>query len=383
MNRVPRTLFFFVVALMTLALVGNPLAGTAMAAPQQEQQRAVAAVSAKPEGSDLVWGEANWQLANRFASYKMRDLSYSTSVSPVWIEGTDDNFWYSYETSAGREFILVDPAAGTKAPIFDNDRIAAELTRITKDPYDGQHLPITSIRFMDPDTIQFDVTSSQDEEKELEEETEGDQQDDTEDEGRGGRAEKKVHHFEYTVSTRTLRELDTWEEPDSHPGWANVSPDEQWVVFGRHFNLYMMSYEDYEKIVDARRGKSGQEAEDAENEVEVTEIQLTDDGVEHYGYVGGGRGQTDNDREENKDDRMRPGITWAHDSSRFAMLRSDRREVGDLWVVHVIGNDRPELESYKYDLPGEENVSQRELVLFDMASREMSKIEDANIWRDQ
>ena len=144
-----------------------------------------------------------------------------------------------------------------------------------------------------------------------------------------------------------------------------------------------MSYEDYEKILDARRGKSGQEAEDAENEVEVTEIQLTDDGVEHYGYVGGGRGQTDNDREENKDDRMRPGITWAHDSSRFAMLRSDRREVGDLWVVHVIGNDRPELESYKYDLPGEENVSQRELVLFDMASREMSKIEDANIWQDQ
>ena len=386
MNRVPHTLFFSIVALMTLALVGNPMAGTAMAAPQQEQQQVVAAVSAKPEGSDPVWGEANWQLANRFASYKMSDLSYSTSVSPVWIEGTDDNFWYSYETSAGREFILVDPAAGTKAPIFDNDRIAAELTRITKDPYDGQHLPITSIRFMDPDTIQFDVTSSQDEEEEEEEEeeeTEGDQQDDTEDEDQGGRAEKKVHHFEYTVSTRTLRELDTWEEPDSHPGWANVSPDEQWVVFGRHFNLYMMSYEDYEKILDARRGKSGEEAEDAENEVEVTEIQLTDDGVEHYGYVGGGRGQTDNDREENKDDRMRPGITWAHDSSRFAMLRSDRREVGDLWVVHVIGNDRPELESYKYDLPGEENVSQRELVLFDMASREMSKIEDANIWQDQ
>ena len=224
MNRVPRTLFLSIVALMTLALVGNPMAGTAMAAPEQEQQQAVAAVSAKPEGSDPGWGEANWQLANRFASYKMSDLSYSTSVSPVWIEGTDDNFWYSYETSAGREFILVDPAAGTKAPIFDNDRIAAELTRITKDPYDGQHLPITTIRFMDPDTIQFDVTSSQDEEEE-EEETEGDEQDDTEDEGRGGRAEKKVHHFEYTVSTRTLRELDTWEEPDSHPGWANVSPD--------------------------------------------------------------------------------------------------------------------------------------------------------------
>jgi dipeptidyl aminopeptidase/acylaminoacyl peptidase len=145
----------------------------------------------------------------------------------------------------------------------------------------------------------------------------------------------------------------------------------------------MMSYEDYERILDARRGKDGDEAEEAENEVEVDEIQLTDDGVEHYGYVGGGRGQTDKEREENMGDRQRAGISWAHDGSRFAMTRSDRREVGDLWVVHVVGNDRPELESYKYDMPGEENVTQTELLVFDMASREMTEIEDANIWKDQ
>ena len=65
------------------------------------------------------------------------------------------------------------------------------------------------------------------------------------------------------------------------------------------------------------------------------------------------------------------------------MTRSDRREVGDLWVVHVVGNDRPELESYKYDMPGEENVTQQELLVFDMAEREMSKVEEANIWQDQ
>ena len=395
-NRVSRTLLLSIVTLMALALVGNPMAGTALAAPQQEPQQNGNGSSDVPDGSYPVWGEANWKLAARFAPYNMGDLTYSTSVQPRWIEGTDDNFWYRYETSSGTEFIQVNPAAGSKTPIFDNDRIAAELTRITRDPYDGQHLPITSIRFIDPDTIQFNVTSSQDDPEKV---TEGDTQDEEEEEeedqqqrrggGRGGRGQggggtdKLVHHFEYTVSTRTLRELDDWEEPDSHPGWANVSPDKQWVVFGRNFNLYMMSYEDYEKILDARRGKSGDDVEEAENAVEVTEIQLTEDGVEHYGYVGGGRGQTDNDREENKDDRMRPGITWASDSSRFAMIRSDRRKVGDLWVVHVVGNDRPELETYKYDLPGEEDVSQRELDIFDMSSREMSKIEDANIWQDQ
>ncbi len=38
------------------------------------------------------------------------------------------------------------------------------------------------------------------------------------------------------------------------------------------------------------------------------------------------------------------------------MTRQDQREVEDLWVVHVVGNKRPKLETYKYDMPGEENV---------------------------
>ena len=104
---------------------------------------------------------ANYRLAARFAPYKMRPLVHSTSVSPRWIEGSE-RFWYEWETSAGKFFYLVDPAAGTKRAIFDNDRIAAELTRITKDPWDGQHLPIRKIKFLDANTLQFEVESSQD-----------------------------------------------------------------------------------------------------------------------------------------------------------------------------------------------------------------------------
>jgi dipeptidyl aminopeptidase/acylaminoacyl peptidase len=368
---------------MGLALVGNPLVGSAQAAPlpQQQEMQQNGGNAAVPDGSIPVWGEANWQLAARFAPYEMRDLVYSTSVQPRWIEGTD-NFWYRYETSDGARFMLVDPAAGTKRPIFDNDRIAAELTRITKDPYDGKHLPITSIRFIDPDTIQFDVTSSQDAPPD---EMEQDMQEEEEQEQQRGRqrTEKLVHHFEFTVSTQTLRELDDYEEPDDHPGWASVSPAMDWVVFGKDYNLYMMSYEDYQRILDARRGKDGDEAEEAEEEVEVDEIQLTTDGEKYYSYHGDFRGDTDNEKEEEAGKRQRAGISWAHDGSRFALTRSDEREVGDLWVVHVVGNDRPELETYKYEMPGEEHVPQQELLVFDMASREMTKVDDANVWKDQ
>lgn len=357
---------------VTFALVGGTLLGLA--------ER----LSAQEVGSNAT-ASADFTLAARWAPYQIRDLIHSTTVEPNWIEGTDD-FWYEWETSEGKSFFLVDPAAGSKTEIFDNDRIAAELTRITRDPWDGRHLPIRNIRFISEGTLQFDVESSLDDPSreaiEIEREELRLMDEDDEDRQRGSRQPKIVHHFEYDVSTRTVRELDAYEAPDDHPQWASVSPDRAWVAFSRSFNLWMMSYAEYQNILDARRGKTGKELEEAEEDVEVDEIQLTTDGEEHYSYGSAGRGETDNETREEHVKRQDPQISWSQDSQHFALVRRDRREVGDYWVVHVIGNDRPELETYKYDLPGEEEVSQSELWLFDMADRTIDQIDDTP-WADQ
>ena len=110
---------------------------------------------------------ANYQLAARFAPYKMGDMVKSTSVNPNWIED-GDRFWYQWDDTNGTYYYLVDPARGTKRQIFDNDRIAAEITRITGDPWDGQHMGIRSIKFIDDNTLQFEVQSTIDEEIETE-----------------------------------------------------------------------------------------------------------------------------------------------------------------------------------------------------------------------
>ena len=341
---------------------------------------------AQTEGTIKVGGSgsANFELAARFAPYKISDLVHSLRVTPRWIEETD-RFWYEWESSEGRHFYLVDPAQGSRTEIFDNDRIAAELTRITRDPWDAQHLPIRAIRFTGPNTIQFDVESSQDEEVEEEEEEDIEEEDQEDEQQRGPsrpQTRKRVHHFEYDVTTRTLRELEDYEEPDSHPGWASVSPDTAWVVFSREFNLWMMSYEEYMKIVEARRGKTGDDAEEAEEDVEVEEVQLTTDGEQDFSWGSQGRGQNDEETEEEFKKRQSSGTTWSHDSRYFALTRQDRREVGKLWVVHAVGNTRPKLESYRYDMPGEENVTQASLHVFDMESREMTQVDD-DAWKDQ
>ncbi|MFW5951959.1 MAG: DPP IV N-terminal domain-containing protein, partial [Gemmatimonadota bacterium] len=193
----------------------------------------------------------------------------------------------------------------------------------------------------------------------------------------------KVHYFEYDVDTRTLRELAEYEEPDTHPGWASVSPDGQTVAFVRNHQLHLMSGEDYAKILDARRGKSGKEAEEAEEDVEVEEIRITEDGEEHYSYGRSERGDTDKERAKNADKRKPASIAWSQDSRRFALVRSDQRKVEDLWVIHSVGKKRPELETYRYDMPGEEHVTQQEIWIFDVASREGVKVTEPEPWKDQ
>ena len=317
---------------------------------------------------------ADFDLAARWAPYKIREMVHSTTVSPRWIKDTE-TFWYEWENADGTFFYLVNPERGTRNQLFDNDVMAAELTRITRDPWDGQHLPITNIRFLNDNIFQFDVESSQDEETQ---EESGQDNEERHDEDDRERTQKRVHHFEFTVSTQTLRELKDFEEPDDHPAWASVSPDGQTIIFVRNYNLWMMSGSDYERILDARRGKDGDAAEKAENETDVEEIQLTTDGEEYYSYAanGTGRGETNISQDENKDDRKRANLTWSQDSQRFALVRTDYREVGKLWVVHTTGNDRPELETYAYEMPGEENVDQHEIIIYDVDNRSQVTVAD-------
>jgi dipeptidyl aminopeptidase/acylaminoacyl peptidase len=337
-----------------------------------------------PHGSMWVGGHgsANWDLAARWAPYQQSDLTYSMAVSPNWIEG-GEKFWYEWENRDGSVYYIVDPAQGTQRPIFDNDRLAAELTRITRDPWDGQHLPIRSIRFIDENTLQFDVQSSQDEEEE-EAEVEEDMEEE-EDRGRERqRPKKRVFHFEFDIPSQTLRLLEGYEAPNNHPGWASVSPDGQTVVFARNHDLYMMTAAEYARILDVRRDKSGEEADSLDQELEVEEIRLTEDGEPYYSWAANssGRGILDSEKEEEWGERNRAAISWSRDSRRFATVRSDQREVDMLWVIHNTGHERPELESYKYDMPGESNVTQQELWWYDLDARAASQVDD-DPWKDQ
>ncbi|MDT8368231.1 MAG: DPP IV N-terminal domain-containing protein [Longimicrobiales bacterium] len=329
-------------------------------------------------------GSANWQLAARWAPYQWGDMLYDLTVSPRYIRDSN-KFWYEWETSDGTFWYIVDPAQRTKREVWDRDALAAELTRITRDPWDAQHLPIEDLEFIDDNTIRFEVEGSQEAEVEVEEsDTIGDTQ---EEGGRRGKreTEKERFHFEWDIATQTLRELEGPEEPENHPDWANISPDGATIVFAQNHNLYMIDSAQYRTILDARQGKEGEKADTAAMEVALDSIQLTTDGEAYYSYASGfgTRGTNDVDKEEEWAKKSRPSLSWSADSRRFALTRSDQREVDFLFVIHNTGHDRPELESYKYDMPGEENVTQDELLLYDLDAREVTEVEIPDPWKDR
>ena len=46
----------------------------------------------------------------------------------------------------------------------------------------------------------------------------------------------------------------------------------------------------------------------------------------------------------------------------------------DLWVIHTLENPRPTLETYKYAMPGEANVPQSHLEVFEIAAKSRKEI---------
>lgn len=308
--------------------------------------------------------KANYQTTARFSPKKLEKMIFSTSVDPHWLKKSN-RFWYMYETTEGKKWYIVDPVKGEKKILFDNEKLAAEISKIVKDPFEAQHLGLDSMRFIkDENWIQFEVKSTQEIEK----------KDTTAKKGTPPVKEKKVFYFEYDLVNGTLSELANFKKPKRKPQWANISPDSTTIIFGRNFNLYWMDKANYEKALTN------------EEDSTIVEHQLTTDGVEYYSYHSeggqGGGGETNVDKEKNKNKRKAAYVYWSPDSKHFVTERSDSRKVKDLWVINSLAEPRPTLETYKYQMPGEKESPTDELLVFDMTAKTHKELV-AGAFKDQ
>ena len=255
--------------------------------------------------------KANYALAERFSAKKVNQMVFSTRVMPNWFRD-GDRFWYEWKTPQGTSYYLVDPAKGTRSEIFDMEKLAMQVTEQVRYPFDAAHIPMRNLKLKEDRYFHFDIVS-------------------------GLNKDKDTTYFRYDIVTRKLDTVG--KEKKKYPMWASVSPDGKVGVFAKGSNLWIMDSTNLRKA--------------AVNEKDTTlvEYKLTTDGIRQFGY---GYGNYTGDTEKDSTKRHNPGhIVWSPDSRHFATMKWDMRKLSDLWVINSVKGKRPELETYKYQMPGE------------------------------
>ena len=316
---------------------------------------AISAGSLRADEREDVRQRNRLALAERFTASKLQNMLFSTTVDPHWFK-SGEKFWYSYKTGEGTRWYVVDPVARKREPLFDHDKLAAQLSEIMLDPFIAAQLPIQNLE-VDEDglTFTFEVSSSQDAKpKPLSKE-----------DSLAGKKPKKVRgkeifYFSYNYKTKALTHLKDKEKETKQLSWASVSPDGKTVVYAKDLNLWRMSREDYEKL------------KKDEKDSTITEIQITTDGVKDFGY-GQPYYMLNTDTLLNGKRRGAYGV-WSPDSRYFVTVVTDERAVKDLWVINALAEPRPTLETYKYHMPGEKEAPVEHLYLFDMTNNSRKEI---------
>ncbi|MBW8684649.1 S9 family peptidase [Chitinophaga rhizophila] len=242
----------------------------------------------------------DYRLAESRLIYNTAPLVDNNVISPEWLE--DGRFWYRILTNRGSEFILVNPAKGTRVAAFDQEKLAISLSKSTGNNYQPYALPFRQFRFINGNKgIAFDVDG-----------------------------------YKWTCNLQSYKCEKNGELPlnvaDSRAANEVVSPDGRLAAFIKDYNLWVRDL--------------------ASNQSRA----LTTDGVKDFGYA------TDNAGWHSSD---KPVLRWSHDSRKIATFKQDQREVSDMYLVTTnIG--RPVLKSWKYPLAGDPVIAMIHRVIIDV-----------------
>ncbi|MGI8494801.1 MAG: DPP IV N-terminal domain-containing protein, partial [Pyrinomonadaceae bacterium] len=205
--------------------------------------------------------------AENFLSYKIAPLVDRAGIRPVWLTG--ERFYYRNLLANGSEFILINPANGSRQPAFDQAKLAAALSTAAGANYNAARLPFTDFTFSpDGQTISFSV---------------------------------KDRRWKCDVTgSQCAPDVMTGSGGQNRSFNEVVSPDGKRAAFIRDWNLWAR---------DIATGK---------------ETRLTTDGVKDYGYATDNAGWKQSDRAI---------LLWSPDSKKIATFQQDQRRSGDMYLV--------------------------------------------------
>ena len=141
-------------------------------------------------------------------------------------------------------------------------------------------------------------------------------------------------------AVRGTREPTTEEQPRVDAR-SVLSPDGKRAAFIRNYNLW---------VRDIVTGK---------------ETQLTKDGAKDFGYATDNAGWTKSER---------PVLLWSPDSRKIATFQHDARGVREMYLLRT-GVGHPDLEEWKYPMPGDTNIFKIQRVIIDVDATRVIRLQ--------
>ncbi len=258
--------------------------------------------------------------AERLLGQTVNPLVFGSSIRPVWL--ANDRLWYRVSTPNGSEFILVDPAKGTRTRAFDNAKMAAGLSAASGQTVGANALPFNTIEFTPTGAVLVHVGTRR---YECNVET-----------GRCGAAvDDREAATPAVVGGRRGGASSGGRPPEVR------SPDGKRGAFIRNYNLWV------------RDVSTNQER------------QLTTDGVKSFGYA------TDNAGWTHSDNAI---LTWSPDSRKIATFQQDERGVGMMYLVNTVAG-HPALSAWPYPLPGDSIITTIQRVVIDVDNAAVTRFQ--------
>lgn len=254
--------------------------------------------------------------AESYMPWNMTKLIFNTDVTPHWI-GETNRFWYRRSSGSGTEFVVIDPANGSRQHAFDHVRLAGALSQASGTFQTHNQLPF--------DEITLITAEGKDQPQQV---------------------EFVVDGFDWSCDLEsyvcTRGEAHVEERKDEVR-----SPDGNLAAFIRDGNLFVREIE------------SGEER------------QLTSDAELFYGYGALPAGRQSEVTDKLLGKPLKPGVAWSPDSTRLLTYRLDEREIEPMYLLQTAlppDKVRPVLHSYRYPLPGDEHVEVFEPMVIDVTS---------------
>ncbi len=262
---------------------------------------------------------ADYEAAERYDTPILAKNIGTIEILPFFIKKSD-TFWFTFEEKkSGRNYFLVNPTKKEKRLLYDKKLLAEKLGSLRNEKIDTLALNFMPNFSNDGKKLIFSYKSTK---------------------------------YTYDLYGHNLSKniVKREEGKSKEPIIGNVSPDKEWQLYTRNHNLYLK--------------KNG----------DTTETKLSNDGQLYYSFC-------INEFDTSSLRNIPSNAVWLPDSKNFYIIREDNRKVQTMSVVHTL-SPKSWLETYKYQLPGDKDVTQYELWVGNVENKNFIKV-DADKWTDQ